>query len=149
MTIDLLCSVKLKRFLRRAVQHPNTAAPYEPVLPCSSSETIVTMEVPVDEVRIPWQSWDAFTVMLVCLSPRQWYIPPITALCACSLSGRRTCSLWLVSTSSVAAVGSSIVQCSSRMVLESVSSRWIWCWVCVCHVGHSDADWLNWSKTSQ
>lgn len=125
MTIDLLCSVRLKRFLRRAVQNPDTPAPHELVLPCSSPETIVAMKVPVDEVRIPWQSWDAFTVMLVCLSPRQWYIPPITAPCACSLSGRRTCSLWLVSTSSVAAVGSSIVQCSSRMVLESGSPAWL------------------------
>lgn len=132
------------------MQHPNTPAAYEPVLACSSPETIVTiMQVPVDEVRILWESWDAFTVMLIFLSPRQWYIPPITAQCACSLSGRRTCSLWLVSTSSVAVVGSSIVQCSSRMVSESVSSRRIWYWVCICYVGHSDDDWLNWSKTSQ
>lgn len=82
-----------------------------------------------------WESWDAFTVTLISLSARQWYIPPITARCACSLCGRRTCSLWLVNTSSVAAVGSSTVRCLSRMVSELVSSRW--CWAQICLVGRS------------
>lgn len=136
----VLCDVRGSlEGLTGGVQHLSTPAAYEPVLAWTSVETIFTvgvMQVSVDDLKMLWEVWDAFTVLLICLSPRQWYIPPTTAQCACSLSGRRTCSPWLVSTSSVAAAGSSTVQCLSRMVLELVSSMWILC--CICPTGHSD-----------
>jgi len=60
VTVNLLGSVSLKRFMRRtgfqgsaAPQHTSTG--YEPVLAWSSPETTVTMkamQLPVDEVRM-------------------------------------------------------------------------------------------------
>lgn len=64
------------------------------------------------------------------MSPRPIHL--ITAQCVCSLCGRKTYSLWPVSTSFAAAAGSSIAQYLSR-------TAWVWeslAWLRTAHSGH-------------